>query len=163
MLEHEALVLSDSLIATPERLVEHLRRYHICDDPLSIDCLCLIAIRNAAAVIMKIAFGYQVTEDNDHFVALAEESMRVGSLAGAPGKWLVDSLPIRESMSANDLLSLIHDIVVRYLPDWAPGASFKKQAKAWSHQLYTQSLEPHNYVKEQLVSAVFLCCRFVSH
>lgn len=45
---------------------------------------------------MKVAYGYTIDKDNDHFVALAEESMRVGSLAAAPGKWLVDSVPIRK-------------------------------------------------------------------
>lgn len=42
---------------------------------------------------MDIAYGYKVDGINDHFVALAEESMRVASLAGAPGRWLVDSIP----------------------------------------------------------------------
>jgi hypothetical protein len=46
---------------------------------------------------MKIAYGYSVTRNDDPFVALAEEGMRVGSLGGAPGKWLVDSLPFRKS------------------------------------------------------------------
>ena len=48
---------------------------------------------------MDVAYGYTVTGNNDHFVALAEESMRVGSLAGTPGKWMVDSIPICMSYS----------------------------------------------------------------
>lgn len=54
------------------------------------------------SVQMKIAFGYQVAPENDYFVALAEESMRVGSLAGAPGKWLADSLPFRTLICCMD-------------------------------------------------------------
>jgi len=114
--QHEARILMEHLLTSPQFMLKHLRR-------------------NAAAVIMKIAYGYTIEGDDDHFVALAEESMRVGSLAGAPGKWLVDSFPI-----------------LRFLPDWFPGAGFKRQAKAWSHQLYTQSLEPHNYVKQNMAS-----------
>ncbi|RDB15644.1 O-methylsterigmatocystin oxidoreductase [Hypsizygus marmoreus] len=114
--ELEARVLVNNLIRTPAKLSEHIRR-------------------NAAGVIMKIAYGYTINEDDDHFVALAEESMRVGSLAGAPGFWLVDSFPI-----------------LRFLPDWFPGAGFKKQAKLWSHQLYTQSLEPIEFVKHEIQS-----------
>ncbi|KAJ7691746.1 cytochrome P450 [Mycena rosella] len=114
--EHEARILVDSILKTPGELPEHLRR-------------------NAAAVIMKIAYGYSVIRNDDHFVALAEEGMRVGSLGGAPGKWLVDSLPF-----------------LQFLPNWFPGAGFKIKAKEWSEKLYSQSFEPHNWVKQQIAA-----------
>ena len=40
---------------------------------------------------------------------------------------------------------------VRYLPSWFPGAGFKRTASQWGRQLYDQSLEPHEYVKRELV------------
>ncbi|KAJ7108851.1 cytochrome P450 [Mycena crocata] len=107
--EQEARVLVDSILKSP--------------------------LENAAAVIMKIAYGYSVTRNDDHFVALAEEGMRVGSLGGAPGKWLVDSLPF-----------------LRFLPEWFPGAGFKIKAREWSRKLYAQSFEPHSWVKEQIAA-----------
>ncbi|KAJ7119005.1 hypothetical protein C8R44DRAFT_737850 [Mycena epipterygia] len=55
----------------------------------------------------KIAYGYTVAGNDDHFVALAEEHMRLGSVVGAPGRWVVDSLPF-----------------LRILPEWFPGAGF---------------------------------------
>ncbi|KAJ7157610.1 cytochrome P450 [Mycena crocata] len=116
--EHEARLLIDSIIKSPGHLAEHIRR-------------------NAAAVIMKIGYGYPVTRNDDRFVALAEETMRVGSLAAAPGKWLVDSLP-----------------VLRFIPEWFPGAGFKRQAKKWSHQLYTHSLEPYVWAKKNIASGM---------
>jgi cytochrome P450 len=116
--EHEARVLVDNLVRSPDRMVQLLRR-------------------NAAAIIMRIGYGYDVKGDDDHFVAIAEEAMRVGSLAGAPGKWLVDSLPW-----------------LRYLPTWFPGAGFKKRAQEWSDRLYNQSLEPHDFVKRQLEQGI---------
>ncbi|KAJ3503699.1 hypothetical protein NLJ89_g8317 [Agrocybe chaxingu] len=116
ILQKQARIMVANISKTPQNLVEHLRR-------------------NAAATTMKIAYGYTIDKDRDHFVALAEEGMRVGSLAGAPGKWLVDSIP-----------------ALKYLPDWFPGAGFKRQAKAWSDQLYTQSLEPHDWVKAQMAA-----------
>ncbi|KAJ7892602.1 cytochrome P450 [Mycena leptocephala] len=114
--EHEARVLVDIILKSPDDLSEHLRR-------------------NAAAVIMKIAYGYSVTRNDDPVVALAEEGMRVGSLGGAPGKWLVDSLPF-----------------LRFLPEWFPGAGFKIKAKEWSQKLYAQSFEPHSWVKQQIAA-----------
>ncbi|KAF8148392.1 cytochrome P450 [Crassisporium funariophilum] len=114
--QNQARILVANIYKSPQNLMEHLRR-------------------NAAAVTMKIAYGYTIDQDKDHFVALAEESMRVASLAGAPGKWLVDSIP-----------------ALKYLPEWFPGAGFKRQARAWCDQLYTQSLEPHDFVKQQMAA-----------
>ncbi|KAF7360503.1 O-methylsterigmatocystin oxidoreductase [Mycena venus] len=114
--EQEARILVDNIVKFPEKLVEHLRR-------------------NAAAVIMKIAYGYPVTRNDDHFVVTAEEHMRIGSLVGAPGKWIVDSLPF-----------------LRFLPEWFPGAGFKRQARQWSEEMYLQFLEPHNWVKQQIAA-----------
>ncbi|EJD00102.1 cytochrome P450 [Fomitiporia mediterranea MF3/22] len=91
--------------------------------------------KNAAAVIMHIAYGYTIKSSDDYFVAMAEESMRVASLAATPGKWLVDSFPI-----------------LRFIPRWFPGASFRRSAEEWSSQLYTQSLVPFNFVKEQMTA-----------
>jgi hypothetical protein len=41
---------------------------------------------------------------------------------------------------------------VRFVPEWFPGAGFKTKAREWSRTLYEQSLEPHEWVKEQIVS-----------
>ncbi|KAJ7184544.1 cytochrome P450 [Mycena filopes] len=114
--EREAKVLVDNIVRQPENLAEHLRR-------------------SAAAVIMKIAYGYPVSQNDDHFVTVAEEHMRLGSLAGAPGKWLVDSVPI-----------------LRFLPEWFPGARFKRLAREWSESMYWQAEEPHRWVKEQMAA-----------
>ena len=51
--------------------------------------------RNASAVIMKVAFGYTVKED-DAFIAIADESSRISSRAMQPGRWLVDYYPLCE-------------------------------------------------------------------
>ncbi|KAG7095593.1 hypothetical protein E1B28_006323 [Marasmius oreades] len=113
--EEAAKYTVNKVLESPEKLFQHLRR-------------------NAAFIIMKVAYGYTISDYNDHFVAIAEDAMRIGSLVAAPGKWLVDSLPI-----------------LRFLPDWFPGAGFKRQAKAWSEHMYLQSLEPHVWVKDQMV------------
>ncbi|KAK7024048.1 O-methylsterigmatocystin oxidoreductase [Favolaschia claudopus] len=114
--DHEARILVDNITKFPDKLVEHLRR-------------------NAASVIMKIAYGYPVTRNDDHFVVTAEEHLRIGSIVGRPGKWLVDSIPL-----------------LRFLPEWFPGAGFKRQARHWSEELYMQFLEPQNWVKDQIAA-----------
>ncbi|KAF8582288.1 cytochrome P450 [Ramaria rubella] len=114
--EHEARVFLRSLLQSPHNLTEHIRRY-------------------AGAVILKVAYGYEVKSEHDYFLELAQATMKIGSAASAPGKWLVDSWP-----------------VLRFLPSWFPGASFKRKAAQWAHQMYIQSLEPHEYVKRELAS-----------
>ncbi|KAL0068246.1 hypothetical protein AAF712_004631 [Marasmius tenuissimus] len=83
----------DRILQTPEKLVQHLRW-------------------NAGFVTMKVAYGYTIQDEDDHFVAIAEEASKIISAVTEPGKWLVDSVPI-----------------LRYLPDWFPGAEFKKTGK----------------------------------
>lgn len=45
---------------------------------------------------MKLAFGYSVAEHDDFFVQAAEESSKISGFALAPGRWLVESYPLRK-------------------------------------------------------------------
>ncbi|KAF7366793.1 Cytochrome P450 [Mycena sanguinolenta] len=63
------------------------------------------------AIIMMIGLGYQVVE-NDEFVRIAEAAQLAMVSAARPGAYLVDLLPI-----------------LRYVPEWFPGASFQKVAR----------------------------------
>ena len=42
-------------------------------------------------------------------------------------------------------------MLVRYLPDWFPGAGFKQTARAWRQTLYTAVEGPYKFVMKQLV------------
>lgn len=45
---------------------------------------------------MRVAFGYTIKDDDDDFLAAAEEASKITGWAMAPGRWLVDSFPIRK-------------------------------------------------------------------
>jgi hypothetical protein len=49
----------------------------------------------AGAIILKITHGYQVSENEDPLIALAETTMEEFSKAVVPGAFLVDFLPWR--------------------------------------------------------------------
>lgn len=100
---------------------------------------------------MRIAYGIKVEDLDNRFVAMAQESMRVASLASAPGKWLVDSFPIRKCHQSVDRQIWLILREVRFIPKWFPGAKFRRLAEEWAEALYIQSLIPINYVKEQMV------------
>ena len=57
----------------------------------------LLAYRFSGAIILKIAYGYNVDrEEDDSLVDLAEETLvRIFHPAMIPGQWIVDSFPIR--------------------------------------------------------------------
>ncbi|EIM80470.1 cytochrome P450 [Stereum hirsutum FP-91666 SS1] len=69
-------------------------------------------LRNTiGAVVMMIAFGYE-TKENDEFVRIAEEAQLAMVSAARPGAYMVDVIPI-----------------LRYVPEWFPGANFQRVAR----------------------------------
>lgn len=45
-------------------------------------------------MILKIAYGYTVSEINDYFVKIMEDGFHTQALLTKPGRWLVDVFPI---------------------------------------------------------------------
>jgi cytochrome P450 len=77
----------------------------------------------AGQTVISIAYGLDVQEENDPYIHTAEEANRSVTEAGVPGAFLVDSFPI-----------------LKYVPEWVPGAGFKKKAKEWK-ELATAMLD----------------------
>ncbi|EJU00371.1 cytochrome P450 [Dacryopinax primogenitus] len=92
---------------------------------------------NAASVIMKIAYGYKIKARDDPFVAAVEEAFINGYIITTPGRWLVDSFPI-----------------LRFLPEWFPGANFKKKARYYREQMHGAYQGPLDWVKAQMAAGV---------
>jgi hypothetical protein len=91
--------------------------------------------RTASAIILHITYGYTVADNNDSYVALADAAVHPLSRAGIFGTYLVDYIPI-----------------LKHVPSWMPGASFKRQARVW-RRLAREVLESQfNIVKENMVS-----------
>ncbi|KAF9456686.1 cytochrome P450 [Collybia nuda] len=95
--------------------------------------------RTVASIVFQISHGYSVTKDDDPLVQLAERATHEFSLASAPGSFFVDLLPI-----------------LKYIPDWFPGATFKKTAKAWRQTMVQLRDEPYKSVKDQVLRGVAL-------
>lgn len=96
-LHSEAQVLIDNLAENPKELEKHFRRLAFFVKLwLRFENNGHLHPRNAAAVIMKMAYGYTVRE-NDPFISVAEESAKISGLATRPGRWLVDYYPIGKS------------------------------------------------------------------
>ncbi|TFK34601.1 cytochrome P450 [Crucibulum laeve] len=65
-------------------------------------------------VILALAYGIKIEPTNDPLVKMAEYAIHTLTIAAVPGAFLVDVLPI-----------------LKYIPEWFPGASFKRKARVW--------------------------------
>ncbi|KAG1855193.1 cytochrome P450 [Suillus subalutaceus] len=104
------------LLANPDQLQEHVRH-------------------TTGAIILRLSHGYEVKENNDPFIDLAERVVANASQATAPGAFMVDILPF-----------------LAKVPAWFPGAGFKHLAREWRETLEEMVSAPHKFVKDQMVA-----------
>ena len=52
--------------------------------------------RNAVAVIIKIAYGYQLEDTDDPLIQLVDEGMRASGYLNRPGRYWVEFMPFCE-------------------------------------------------------------------
>ncbi|KAG1874858.1 cytochrome P450 [Suillus subluteus] len=102
------------VLANPDQLQEHVRH-------------------TAGAITLRISHGYEVKENNDPFVNLADRVIANVSQATAPGAFMVDILPF-----------------LAKVPAWFPGAGFKHLAREWRKTLEEMVSAPHKSVKDQM-------------
>ncbi|CAE6513216.1 unnamed protein product [Rhizoctonia solani] len=97
----------------------------------------------AGAVSIRMTYGHTVRSFDDIFMQEAEEFMKVlneGMLlidfaapALMPGRWLVEMIPL-----------------LRFVPVWFPGATFKRKAKEWAESTNRHRQAPFDYVVKNL-------------
>ncbi|THU94635.1 cytochrome P450, partial [Dendrothele bispora CBS 962.96] len=120
--QEEVLTLLDGFMNTPEQYSQHIRRF-------------------AAATIMRVTYGKNVTSVEDPFVQLAERAGSLTVQSGTPGASLVDLFPI-----------------IRYLPEWAPMGGFKRKARAVKEAVDNMMNQPFQMVKDRIKSGVSPPC-----
>ncbi|KAJ6566541.1 cytochrome P450 [Mycena capillaripes] len=87
----------------------------------------------AGMVILSTAYGIDVKPENDPYIEIAEKALYALARAGRRGAYLVDSLPF-----------------LKYVPDFFPGAGFKRDARAWRKSVSAMPEVPYNFVKRSL-------------
>ncbi|KAF8193905.1 cytochrome P450 [Mycena galopus ATCC 62051] len=85
----------------------------------------------AAMVILSTAYGIDVQPENDPYVDVAEKALHAMACTGNRGSFLVDSLPL-----------------LKYIPEYFPGAGFKKQAREWFKVVDAMPNVPFDFVKK---------------
>ncbi|KAF8999431.1 cytochrome P450 [Cyathus striatus] len=63
---------------------------------------------------LALGYGIKIKPFNDPYVSFSRETLGKAAEAGVPGRYLVDIVPL-----------------LKHVPEWMPGAGFKRQAKIW--------------------------------
>lgn len=84
---------------------------------------------------MSVAYGLDVQPLDDPYIKTAELGVRGLVTAAVPGSFLVDIFPF-----------------LKYVPEWMPGAGFKKKAREWRKWARDMVEVPYEAAKENIVS-----------
>ncbi|KAL0958550.1 hypothetical protein HGRIS_000689 [Hohenbuehelia grisea] len=68
----------------------------------------------ASSLVMSTGYAITIKDEHDPYVEIAERTLPAQSSAGISARYWVDLWPI-----------------LKYVPSWAPGAGFKREAKEW--------------------------------
>ena len=109
-----------------------------------------------SSIILAVVYGIQIKESNDPYTEIASEATNSLGEVG-PGAFLVDVLPVRTSLSKScdelDVNCILY-AVVKYVPQWFPGAGFQKKAAYWKSVVIRVVDEPWEFVKRGYVRLV---------
>ncbi|TDL23203.1 cytochrome P450 [Rickenella mellea] len=92
---------------------------------------------SAGALILRVAYGIKVASENDPSIHTAEEALKAMAATGNAGAYLVDTIPF-----------------LKYLPEWFPGAKFKREAKEWRRHVLSMRDSPFAVVKKTMESGI---------
>jgi len=86
------------------------------------------------AMALTLAYGLEIQPRNDPYVAIAEEAIHTVAQAAVPGTYLVEVMPW-----------------LKYVPEWFPGAEFKRKARYLEELSEKFKNAPFDAVKEKMV------------
>ena len=96
-------------------------------------------------------YGIRIRPKDDPYIQVAQKALEGISAAGSPGTFLVDTIPMCESLTII-FFYMIYGRPVKYVPEWMPGAGFKKKARLWRKPTVEMSVTPLMAVKKAMVS-----------
>ncbi|KAF9645500.1 cytochrome P450 [Thelephora ganbajun] len=97
------------------------------------------------SLTLSVAYGLNVESESDKFYSASEDAMNAFDIALVPGTFLVDVLPI-----------------LKYIPEWFPGAGFKRFARVAKKNIDGSVNSPFQHVKESLQADTVITSSFVA-
>ena len=102
-------------------------------------------------MILSVTYGIDPKSTDDPFLSATVNAAQTLSSAMVPGKFLVDTIPIRASLYPDiTQRPLTTSRTVRYVPDWFPGTGFKALAKEVRKKYQIAIDSPMEYVKSAM-------------
>lgn len=95
--------------------------------------------RNAAAVILKVAYGYQIEDDNDRLIQVVEDGIRTLNGVSPSRMYIFQSFPF-----------------LLYWPSWLPGGGFKRHAAALKERLGLMETLPFEWAAKNIKSGNYI-------
>ncbi|TFK41780.1 cytochrome P450 [Crucibulum laeve] len=84
-------------------------------------------------VSLSLAYGIKTKPLNDPFTKLAEDALETIGKVASPGAFLVDIMP-----------------VLKYMPEFLPGAGFKRKAREWYQLMVMFREKPFAFARKQI-------------
>ncbi|KAH6908092.1 cytochrome P450 [Coprinopsis sp. MPI-PUGE-AT-0042] len=91
--------------------------------------------RASVAVMLKLAYGFQIGGRDDKFVDAIDDTMHIIGELSTPGRYFVEVFPI-----------------LRFLPSWFPGAGFKRHAKAMGVKMARTNKAPFIWAQKKIAT-----------
>ncbi|EJD39994.1 cytochrome P450 [Auricularia subglabra TFB-10046 SS5] len=88
------------------------------------------------ALIMETTYGIHVKPKDDPWLNLCDAAIEIFSRVTVPGSFLVDAIP-----------------ALRHVPEWMPGAGWKRQAREWKKLVTRLADAPFEYVLNSMKDA----------
>jgi len=100
----------------------------------------------------QMFYGIKMQTKNDPYIQLAEDAFAAGSSAANAGSYLVDVFPLCKCLvNFLSVVGLILLYTVKYVPEWMPGAVFKRQARIWKELITRMPIMPYDACKKTWV------------
>ena len=110
------------------------------------------------ATTLHFAYGYKVHDMDDPLVRLTELVNEQFARASIPGAFLVDIWPFCTSQTlalAERLFNLSFWSLVRHVPDWIPGAGWKRLGREWGANGQNLVNTPFELVRDRRVCSCY--------
>ncbi|KAJ7595756.1 cytochrome P450 [Mycena floridula] len=98
----------------------------------------------AGSIVLIVVYGYLTNDPDDKLIKLVDDAMEQFSETTAANAFMVDIFPI-----------------LRFVPEWFPGAAWKKKVTIYSSTLKSMLDIPFQWVQEQMTAGTSQSC-FVS-
>lgn len=107
---------------------------------------------------MTVVYGYEMAPRNDLFASIADRASEMLTNSFFPGAALVNAFPACECAPPVSIAPLQVPHTVQYLPEWCPGAGFKKYARQCRKLTRELRDQPYAFVQKQMVSNLPATC-----